>query len=41
MQAALQVLAYLRGTIDQCFVFTRLGIKSRDHNRIDAVYRTS
>jgi len=32
MQAALRVLAYLRGTIDQCLVFTRHGIASLNHN---------
>mmetsp|Transcript_90100 Transcript_90100/g.131860 ORF Transcript_90100/g.131860 Transcript_90100/m.131860 type:complete len:269 (+) Transcript_90100:335-1141(+) len=34
MQAALRVLAYFSGTIDQCLVFTRPGIASRDHNRL-------
>jgi len=42
MQAALRVLAYLRGTIDQCLVFTRPGIASLNHNRlwgwVDAEY---
>jgi len=32
MQAALRVLAYLRGTIDQCLVFTRTGIASLKKN---------
>jgi len=32
MQAALRVLAYLRGTIDQCLVFTRSDIASLNHN---------
>ena len=32
MQSALQILVYVRGTIDQCLVFTRPGIASRDHN---------
>ena len=27
-------LAYLRGTIDQCLVFTRPGIASHDHNHL-------
>jgi len=34
IQAALRVLAYLSGTIDQCLVFIRPGIASRDHNRL-------
>jgi len=34
MQAALRVLAYLCGTIDQFLVFTCPGIASRDHNRL-------
>jgi len=34
MQSALRILAYLRGTIDQCLVCTRPGIASRDHNRL-------
>ena len=34
MQAALRVVAYFRGTIDQCLVFTRPGIASRDHCRL-------
>ena len=34
MQAALRVLAYIRGIIDQCLIFTRPGIASRDHNRL-------
>ena len=34
IQAALRVLAYLRGTIDQCLVFTRPGIASLNHNRL-------
>jgi len=34
MQAALRVLAYLRGTIHPCLVFTRPGITSLNHNRL-------
>jgi len=42
MQAALRVLAYLRGTIDHCLVFTRSGIASHENNHlwgwVDTVY---
>jgi len=34
MQSALRILAYVRGTIDQCLVSTRPGIASRDHNHL-------
>jgi len=34
MQATLRVPAYLRGTIDQCVVFTRNGIASLNHNSL-------
>jgi len=34
MQAVLRVLAYLRGTIDQCLNFTRPSIASLNHNRL-------
>jgi len=34
MQFALRILAYLRGTIDQCLDFTCPGIASRDHNHL-------
>jgi len=37
MQAALRVLAYLRGTIDQCLGFNGPGIASLNHNCLSNV----